>query len=95
MDDEYSALMAELGEAPTGGSSGAMSTSQDTSGAAAGRGGMRGGHSRGGHRGGFQNPRELFGPPKGEDENPAQQTMAGYYGKNAYFLKTPPLRIWK
>ena len=88
MDDEYSALMAELGETPTGGSSsGGHAASAGggipslTGGDLGSRGGGMG-RGRGGHRGGFQNPRELFGPPKGEEEqNPANAAMQGYYGK--------------
>ncbi|EFP03875.1 CRE-SFA-1 protein [Caenorhabditis remanei] len=86
MDDEYSALMAELGETPTGGSSsGGHAASAGggipslTGGDLGSRGGGMG-RGRGGHRGGFQNPRELFGPPKGEEEqNPANAAMQGYY----------------
>ncbi|CAO4372083.1 unnamed protein product [Caenorhabditis nigoni] len=85
MDDEYSALMAELGETPAGGASaggqvasagGGIQSMSDMS-ARGGRGGHQGG--RGGHRGGFQNPRELFGPPKGEEEQTPASTMQGYY----------------
>uniref|UniRef100_A0A1I7V4P6 Branchpoint-bridging protein n=1 Tax=Caenorhabditis tropicalis TaxID=1561998 RepID=A0A1I7V4P6_9PELO len=98
MDDEYSALMAELGETPASGvnslSSGQIATAGGgltslLSGEQSGnsRGGVqgstgRGGHQsgRGGHRGGFQNPRDLFGPPKGEEEsNAANAAMQGYY----------------
>ena len=93
MDDEYSALMAELGETPTGGISSSSAGQVASAGGgiaslmgseqSSGRGGGSRGGGRGGHRGGFQNPRDLFGPPKGEEEqqNPVNSAMQGYYGE--------------
>ncbi|CAB3409366.1 unnamed protein product [Caenorhabditis bovis] len=77
MDDEYSALMAELGENPSMRSSAPMGDASTTAGAAT-RG--RGGASNRGRA--AINPRELFGPPKSAEEaaqNPAQAAMASYY----------------
>lgn len=108
MDDEYSALMAELGETPAagagagGGGGGHVASAgggisamtgaggEAPGGGAGGRGGGahggagRGGGYQGGRGGGrgFQNPRDLFGPPKGEEEQQQQANASmqhGYY----------------
>lgn len=114
MDDEYSALMAELGETPAagagagGGGGGHVASAgggisamtgaggEAPGGGAGGRGGGahggagRGGGYQGGRGGGrgFQNPRDLFGPPKGEEEQQQQANASmqhGYYGTIACF----------
>ncbi|GMS98269.1 hypothetical protein PENTCL1PPCAC_20444, partial [Pristionchus entomophagus] len=73
MDDEYSALMAELGEKPIGGGGGG-----------GGQGGFGRGGPPGGGRGGFSGgpPRSIadlqaMGPPGGQQEQHQQQGGAG------------------